>query len=203
MAFIFVGSAGFVVGYLADLLSIRRIPVLRAGCWLLAFALISYSLFAVSVNSSKFWLPGWITIAGWVVLPISSLLLAYSLFVELPLIKTYAGTKGPPEIVTSGTYALVRHPTALWDFLILASLILASRSNLLLVATPIWVTLDLLWVLLQEKSLLSLSHNSYYSYQKNTPFLLPTLNSIKSFLGSPLAFRSPVAYQEDVHVSRD
>ena len=137
----------------------------------------------VSIDTVRFRLPEWAVLAGWVLLPVSGLMLVYSLFVELPLTRSYARGDEPPRLITTGTYALVRHPTVLWYILVLFALLLLSRSWLLLIAAPVWVALDILWALVQERFSLSGARAEYSDYRQRTPFLIPTRRSMKDFLG--------------------
>ena len=121
---------------------------------------------------------------GWSLLPVSGLLLAYSLFLELPFSQTYRSAGTGSSLVTTGTYALVRHPTVPWYALVLLSLLLVFRSELLLVAIPIWLALDIIWVFFQERLLLRGVFPEYASYRRTTPMLIPTRRSLKACLQS-------------------
>ena len=145
-----------------------------------AGGLLAYSTLMVCLDTERFWLPVWTQGVGWFLLPVSTLLLAYSLFLELPFSRTYYSTGHSPVLITTGTYALVRPPTVPWYALVLFSLLLVSRSQLLLLAIPIWLTLDILWVVLQERFLLSRVFPEYASYRRTTPMLIPTRRSLKA-----------------------
>ena len=182
MAYVFLGTLGFGVGFLADLGAWRAVARVRLLLWAASFGLLAYALAMVSLDTTRFWLPGWAVGIGWVLLPASCLLLVYSLFLELPLAKTYSSPDRPHDLVTTGTYALVRHPTVLWYLFVLSSLLLISRSWLLVAAAPLWALLDLSWAVLQERSLLARAPVDYKEYQQRTPFLVPTMRSFKECL---------------------
>jgi protein-S-isoprenylcysteine O-methyltransferase Ste14 len=74
---------------------------------------------------------------GWPLLLVSVCLLVYSLFFEIPFQQTYVDARVGDELVKTGTYALVRHPGALWFALLPVSLSLVSRARLLLIAAPV------------------------------------------------------------------
>ena len=141
---------------------------------------MAYSTVMVCLDTERFWLPVWMQGMGWFLLPVSTLLLAYSLFLELPFSRTYYSTGHSPVLITTGTYALVRHPTVPWYALVLFSLLLVSRSQLLLLAIPVWLTLDIVWVVLQERLLLSKVFPEYEMYRRTTPMLIPTTSSLKA-----------------------
>ena len=140
MAYLLVGTLGLAVGFLADSW-VPRLSWVRLCLWTVCFGLIASGLALVSIAGPKFQLHDWVVPAGWVLLPVASFLLIYSLFIELPLARTYVRKDDSPRLVTTGTYALVRHPSVLWYLLILVALLLVSRSWLLLVAAPLWAML--------------------------------------------------------------
>jgi protein-S-isoprenylcysteine O-methyltransferase Ste14 len=81
------------------------------------------------------------------------------------------------RLVKTGTYALVRHPGVLWLALFLSAAVLVSRSRLLLVATPVWLFMDVLYVWVQERLFLERMFPGYEQYEE-TPMLVPTPTSI-------------------------
>ena len=189
MAYLLTGALGFLLGYLTELGAARRLLPLRLSLWAVCLGLIGHSLVMVAVQSPRFRLHESAVLAGWALLPIAALLLVYSLFIELPLARTYARVRSPIRVITTGTYALVRHPTVLWYVLLLSSLLLVSRSLLILAAVPVWIALDMLWAVLQERSLLAEAREEYSAYRRRTPFLVPSLRSIRSCLRSFLTFQ--------------
>jgi len=87
-------------------------------------------------------------------------------------------------LIKTGTYALVRHPGVIWYVLFLIALLLISRSRLLLIALPIWVFMDVLYVFIQEKFYFPHMFPGYGEYKKETPMLIPNRKSFSSFLAS-------------------
>jgi protein-S-isoprenylcysteine O-methyltransferase Ste14 len=121
---------------------------------------------------------------GWGLLSISLFLLAYSLFINLPFRKTYIATGVGDKLITTGLYALVRHPGVYCFTLLMLSLVLISRSSLLLIASPIWILLDILLVAIQDKLFLSRMFDGYDNYKRETPMLLPNRRSVNAFISS-------------------
>ena len=171
-----------MVGYSTELVTTNKLGPLKPAVWAVSFGLLVYALLMVSLDTNRFFLPGWLTFAGWALLPLSSLLLLYTLVFELPFRGTFVGSPSSTDLVTTGTYALTRHPAVLWYLLILVSVLLATRSNLLLVALPIWLTMDVVWVLLQERSSLTRNFPNYAIYKRTTPLLIPNRRSVTAFL---------------------
>lgn len=122
-------------------------------------------------------LPQTVTIAGWVLLPVFTMMIIYSLFIELPSWKTYSQEGTPNALVTTGTYALVRHPGVVWYILALAALILATGSTGLLIAAPVWALFDIIFATVEDKVLFPKMFPEYRQYQQRTPMFIPTPNS--------------------------
>ena len=184
MTYILLGTLGFIAGYSFELASAKHAIALRPILGIAVASLLAYSTVMVCMDSQRFWLPDWLQGLGWTLLPMASFLLVYSLFLELPFSGTY-GTQGSGrQLVTTGTYALMRHPTVPWYALVLLSLLLASRSTLLLVALPLWVSLDVAWIVLQERLLLDKEFPEYPDYRLTTPMLIPNRRSLAACLKS-------------------
>ncbi len=187
MVYILLGGLGFLIGYLLEATPLQRLRWAKAPLWIASGSLIVSSLVLVSLQGSRFWLPAWLPFFGGGLLPFAAFLLVYSLFIELPFHRTYVSGGPGPYVMSTGTYALVRHPTVLWYGLVLVSLVLITQSQTLLIALPIWLTLDVLWAVLQERFSLPQSFPHYDRYRKATPMLIPTLHSILTCLAN---FRS-------------
>lgn len=179
MSGLWVGTAGFIIAILADFLSAGRFRILaRLGFWISIFFFI-FALYETIFRTDRFNLPVLLVWAGRVILPISLALLIYSLFIELPFLSTHTGKGEPQALITGGTYALTRHPGLLWFGLFMLSLLLASRSKELLLGAPVWFSLDLLWVILQDRFIFVKLFRNYHLYQHQTPMLFPSFSSLK------------------------
>ena len=178
MAYIGLGALAFLIAGLFDLAALRRIPYLKQGSGAIAVLLFTYALAAAALHPDKLPLPGWLSAAGWLLAALFAFLLVYSLFLEIPFGPTYAADGAGDELVKTGTYALVRHPGVLWLTGLLLALVLASRSRLLLLAVPVWVLLDVLYVWVQERFFFGRQFAGYEQYREETPMLIPTATSI-------------------------
>lgn len=176
------GVLGFCVAPLLDWVSLKRVAYVKPAIILVVTILQFYALYAVSFSVERFDLPRAASILGWFLLPLSLFLLVYSLFIEIPFAKTYAQPGVGDKLVTTGTYALTRHPGVLWYGLFLIALLLITRSSILIIAAPIWFLMDILWVLLQDKYFFVLMFKDYRQYQKETPMLIPNRLSIQRCL---------------------
>jgi len=185
MIYIAVGIFGFIVIHLFDIVSLKKIPSgAKPGVWTVGSGLLGYSLIMLCIKSNTLPLPIWLTWLGWGLLTLSLFLLIYSLFINLPFRKTYMATGVSDKLVTTGLYALVRHPGVIWFILFMLSLILVSKSNLLLIAAPIFILLDIVLVIVQDKFFFIKMFDGYKSYQQETPMLVPNRRSINAFMNS-------------------
>ncbi len=93
-------------------------------------------------------LPTGLMLPGWLILLLGLVLLIYSTSIEIP-IKLAREVESPPtsltfslrHTVTTGTYALCRHPGFWWLFLLVAGSVLVSDQLSMLVLTGLWVIL--------------------------------------------------------------
>lgn len=182
MGYIIIGVLGFLMAHLLDVVSLKRIPGAKQGVGIVVAALIGYATLMVCLDSERLALPIWVTWLGWALLSVSVPLLVYSLFVNLPFRKTYVAPGVGDRLVRTGTYALVRHPGVFWYALLLVSLVFVSKSKLLLVASPIWLGMDILHVVIQDKFLFGKMFKDYEEYRRETPMLIPNRRSISACL---------------------
>lgn len=185
MIYIAVGIFGFIVIHLFDLVSLKRIPSgAKPGVWTVGSGLLVYSLIMLCLKSNTLPLPIWSAWLGWGLLTLSLFLLIYSLFINLPFHKTYIATGVSDKLITTGLYALVRHPWIHCFTLFMLSLILVSKSSLLLIAAPIFILLNILLVVIQDKFFFGRMFAGYDRYRKETPMLLPNRKSISACISS-------------------
>ncbi|MDP2744706.1 MAG: isoprenylcysteine carboxylmethyltransferase family protein [Dehalococcoidia bacterium] len=184
MVYIATGCLGFLILHLFDIVALRRLPVAKPFAWMLGISLLLYALARASLGADKLPLPPWSTWLGSGLVIISFLLLIYSLFINLPFRKTYIASGVGDELITTGLYALVRHPGVTGFVLVMLSLILVSRSSLLLIAAPIFILLDIVLVIVQDKFVFGKMFAGYDSYRQKTPMLVPNRQSLNTFMNS-------------------
>ncbi len=182
MGYIALGTLGFLVIHLFDFFSLKRVLLLKPIIWLAGSGFLAYSIVMACLISERLSLPVWSIWLGWLILVASIVMLIYSLFINLPFIKTYVARGAGDRLVKTGLYALVRHPWVHCFALLLLSLILVSGSNLLLVAAPIWILLDIILVVIQDKFIFTRMFPGYEQYQQETPMLIPNRRSMAVFM---------------------
>lgn len=174
-----LGAAAFIVLFWVDLVSLKGMRLVKPVLWLASGVLFCAGLVSTVRNSPRVSLPAPLAGFGWALVGIFSLLLFYSLFVEIPFISAYVQKGTPSRLVTRGTYALCRHPGVLWLAGLLAGVFLARGSLWMLLALPVWVGLDVLYVALQERLFfMPMFGAEYVEYQRTVPMLLPRGRSV-------------------------
>jgi len=184
LVYIATGAFSFLMIALFDIVSLKRIPRIKLGIWVLGIGLFIYSIVMVSLAANKISMPPWTTWIGYGLLAISVVSLGYCLFINLPFRKTYITTGAGDKLITTGLYALVRHPGVHILTLVLLSLFLISKSVLLLIAAPIWVLLNILLVVIQDKFIFGKMFDEYDDYRQKTPMLMPNRRSAMACLHS-------------------
>jgi len=144
------------------------------GCLLL---LTSSCLVAFSGETS-FVLPLWWRICCWCLTAVSLTGMVWALFFALPFHSVYVEGR-QSEAVTVGLYALCRHPGVLFFFVLYLCLWLASGRAFAFWAMLLWTGADVLHVWAQDRYFFPGTLKGYTAYRKTTPFLIPTLSSVK------------------------
>ncbi len=179
MSAIIVGTFGFIFLLLFDICSLRNRHVLKYimlvfGISTIIYAYINLQQYNYQFDNSFVYLP--------IILALMIFffgVLIYSIVIEVGL-KTY---QADPEhkLVTTGTYALVRHPGVIWllTVFLLASLYYANLY--LLLAGLVWTVVNVCYVVIQERLILEKIFAGYNRYKQETPMIIPNYQSIIKF----------------------
>jgi protein-S-isoprenylcysteine O-methyltransferase Ste14 len=179
MVYICIGIAGFIILFFFDLAALKRIRLLKTIIWIIGYGLIAYSMNMIIRRGERFLLPTYVKVVGIVLSVVFTFLLIYSLLIEIPFKRTYLDRGAGDKLITTGTYALVRHPGVLWFLGAFVGIFLAAGSKMLLVATPVWWFIDIIYVVVQDKFYFPKQFgDTYRKYQKEVPMLIPTGKSI-------------------------
>ena len=182
LSYILLGTITFLIGPVFEFISIKGVRGGKQIIGLTSLALLGYAVRGVCLHPEKFSIPIGVTAFAWLLLAASSMLLLYSLCIEIPFVQTYHSSGVGKQLVTTGTYGLVRHPGVLWFALLMAALTLVSRSRLALLAAPIWTGADVLYAWIQDRYLFPLMFPEYEGYQQEAPMFIPTGSSLRRCL---------------------
>lgn len=184
MVYIVIGVISFLVLHIVDFVSMKKIPLLKPLTWVSGGGLWLFSIVKICLTPEKLSLPVWSVWLGWLLLTMSILVFVYALFINLPFRKTYVAAGVGDKLIKTGLYALARHPGAIWFMLFMLSSILVSQSKYMLIAAPIFIVLNTVLVVVQDKVFFPKMFPGYDIYQKETPMLLPNRRSISAFIES-------------------
>lgn len=175
---VWLGALAFLVMFGFDLVSMAQQVILKRAIPLVAGGLFLAAIYQIVRQPPAMTLPAWVTAFGILLSLSGAFLLAYSLVIEIPFQSTYLAPGAPSRLITTGTYALTRHPGVLWLAVFLAGILLANRSLALLSAAPVWLGLDILYVWLQDRYFFPKQFPDYGDYRRQTPMLIPTRESL-------------------------
>jgi protein-S-isoprenylcysteine O-methyltransferase Ste14 len=179
--YISMNIAGFVLLFLFDVASLKRTRGVKPVIWLTANLLLISSVLLMAFSPEKVGMPQWANWLGWGLLPPAIFCKLHPLLISLPFRKTYWHSGVGDRLVTSGFYALVRCPWIHSMALILIALILISGSQLLIIASPIIVAVNMLLAVVQDKLLFGRMFSGYQVYRNETPMLIPNRKSLRRF----------------------
>ena len=182
MQHIVLGLLAFLLAPAFELVSIKGVRGGKQIIGLASLALWGLAIRGVCADPRRFAVSTWLIVIAWITLVISAALLFYSLFIEIPFKLTYHSPGSGQQLVTTGTYALVRHPGVLWFALLMSSVVVVSGSCLALLAAPLWVVADVLYAWVQDRYLFPAMFPGYGEYQQAVPMLIPTRASLRRCL---------------------
>jgi protein-S-isoprenylcysteine O-methyltransferase Ste14 len=181
---VLLGTFSFAWLLLMDWAAVRDLHKIRPLFFSAAGVTFIFGWVGVMQLPAQVGLPNGVTILGWIALVVFALLLIYSLFIEIPLRSTYIDGGADARLVTTGTYALSRHPGVLWFAGLVMSMLLINPSKTTLLAGVAWLSADILLVLVEDIYFFPRMFPTYSTYQSSTPFLLPNRRSLRRCLDS-------------------
>ncbi len=190
MIYLGLGALSFLCGLAFDLATLARWRRAQIVLALIAAGLMLWAIGGALAEPPRFARPAAVAAGGGALALGALTLLASSLWIELRLPRsasrahndaTLAATDDP-TLVTTGTYALCRHPGVLWFGPFLFGLALLSGSLTLLWATPLWWALDFVYAWFQDRYLFPRQFPGYTRYQRTTPMFLPTRATLQRCL---------------------
>lgn len=180
-----LSAVGYALGMAHDLASVRALPRVKPFLFAAMIASHAASFGRLVRGSPRLPVPSMCARLASALALLSFAGMFYSIMVEIPLRKAWLRQGHTDALVTTGTYALVRHPGVLWLTSALAWAALAARSRRLLVAWPAMILGDVVHVWFQERAVLPhVFGEAYRDYQRATPFLVPTRRSVRRFTRS-------------------
>lgn len=108
-------------------------------------------------------------------------LLVYTLFFALPVKDAYSGEMGEEllSVCDKGMYALCRHPGVIWFVGLALFLYLLFPTKNMGILMAVLSAMNFAYIALQDIVIFPRQFADYREYKMSTPFLLPTINSIR------------------------
>ncbi|HET7839221.1 MAG TPA: hypothetical protein VFL04_05635, partial [Rectinemataceae bacterium] len=113
MVYILVGLLGFLMVLASDGADLGRAHLLGLGLRIVGFLLVALAFLGLGLTGSRLSLGPWLRIPGAALSLLFFGLFCSSFWTEVPQ-KAPTAAAGGHGLVTTGSYALVRHPGLLW-----------------------------------------------------------------------------------------
>lgn len=171
-----VSFALFLLGDLNDAFWQRRAlkPAFLSGFALLAGSTLG-SLLSRPLPDLN--LGNWLFLGGAILFGV---LLLWALFFSFPPKDAYIEDPRQRLACTHGMYALCRHPGVLWLGLMYGCLVPGLSFSPALAL--LWSGLNIALAFVEDKWIFPRIFSNYRAYQQDTPFLIPTVGSLRAWL---------------------
>lgn len=174
------GCGGFLILLLFDWADSRGFTRAKPAIMAAAAAVFTCAFVAILLDPDRLAFSPALRMVGVILCVPFFMLWIFSLFLEIPFRLTYGVERGKRGVVTTGTYALSRHPGVIWFFFFHTCLVLMSGSRLLLAAVPFWTGMNVLLVFVEDRVFFPRTFgDSYLEYRRRVPFLVPNPASIR------------------------
>ena len=181
MLYLGIGIIGFVFLLMFDISSLCKKNHLKYVLGISGFLLILGSTVMIIVDFSHFLqIDGIYRVISLIIAILSLILLIYSVFIEVG--KSTYEVNVEHSLVTSGTYALSRHPGVLWMLLLYIFGAIFFQNLLAIYAALVWTLVNIIYVSIQERFIFHKIFDNYDKYRKTTPMILPNYKSIERFI---------------------
>ena len=177
MIYLGLGILGFVMLLVFDICSLSEKSICKYFFGVSGFLLILFSsVFLVQMNSNIFF-PVPFRLIALSLSILSLILLVYSVFIEVG--KNTYRFKNENKLITTGTYALSRHPGVLWFLFVYLFGAIYFQNYFVLYAGLLWTVINVIYVYIQERFIFTKLFENYGSYIQTTPMFLPSIQSIE------------------------
>ncbi len=179
--YLVIGIFGFISLLLFDVLSLCNKKYSKYIFGISGFLLIFVSSIMIILNYSHFLeIDNVFRFIALFFALASLVLLIYSVFIEVGK-KTYK-VENEHALVTTGTYALTRHPGVLWMLLLYIFGAIFFQNLLAIYAALTWTLVNIAYVSIQEHFIFHKIFDNYDKYRESTPMILPNFDSIEKFI---------------------
>ncbi|QMS84193.1 methyltransferase family protein [Candidatus Xianfuyuplasma coldseepsis] len=184
MVYMVIGMIGFVSFLLFDISSMKKWSFVKYVFIVIGISLMVWSTVQMAYLAPSFLVSSGARIVAFGLSVVFFGLLIYSVFIEVG-IKTYKKV-AHHELVTDGTYSLVRHPGVIWLFLLYFFLSIVFMNTELLITAFVWTFVNTLYIMFQERIVLRKIFQEYDRYTLTTPMVIPNIQSLRKFMTSTI-----------------
>lgn len=181
MNYCLLGIFGFILFFLYDFNEIYKVHQGLKYAFTIGFVLQLIATVGVLYTYKSFWV---FSLFGLITSAIGIFLLIYALFFALPFEATYIHGDEKRKAYDRGVYALSRHPGVLFYMIFYLGLAMFVWHGATLLIFSIWSSFNILYILYQDLYIFPKLFSNYDLYKKQTPFLFPTIKSIKLFINT-------------------
>lgn len=182
MIYVILGALGFVFLMLFDYSSMKNHITRKYVFGLLGIGLLTSNTLFIILEPTTISFSYVEKYSSLVLAIIFLALLIYSVFIEVGS-NTYE-KMAKPELITTGTYKLVRHPGVIWFFFTYLFASFYFENSLLFIAAIVWGLFNTIYTYFQEKLILVRIFDNYNDYIGTTPMFIPNITSFKKFMAS-------------------
>lgn len=181
MIFVLIGLSSFVFFFIFDKNKLNGGSAINPYLNAMGFIILNVSTIMTIIKSKAHLAPIGQVVIGCILAFLGIILVVYSIFIELPNDTFRAETK-KTKVYRNGTYALCRHPSALWLIMVYIGIYLVWPGNIMLVMGIVISAANTIYVYIQEKFFFTELFTDYNEYKEKTPMLVPNKISIKRCL---------------------
>jgi len=177
MNYCLIGTISYILFYIYDINEIKKFHIIVKGAFILGIILQIGATIGIIIANLEYLN---ISILGLVISILGISFLIYSLFFALPFGETYLKIGEKRTVYTKGVYAMSRHPGVIFYIIFYIGLAILQPTSTTVSTYIIWCLLNISYVIFQDLWTFPRAFDDYHKYRQTTPFLIPTLKSIKS-----------------------
>lgn len=181
MNYCLLGIIGFILFFLYDFNEIYNVHKGLKYTFTIGFILQLIATVGVLYTYKSFWR---FSFSGLIVSLLGIILLVYALFFALPFEATYINGDEKRRAYDQGVYALSRHPGVLFYMIFYLGLAMFEWTSAIQLIYSTWSGFNILYILYQDLYIFPKLFSNYDQYKMQTPFLFPTIKSIKLFINT-------------------
>lgn len=176
MILIGLGVLGFVLLFVADYCGLRDKCVYKnLSAFSGTFLIIILSV-VILTQGYNYELPLSIRMISFAFTLLFLLMMIYSIVIEV------SKNNSEKKLITTGTYALSRHPGVLWFLLYYVFGSFVFADYMILIAGIVWTIVNIVYVVFQERFIFKALFDNYEEYKQSTPMIIPTRSSVQKCL---------------------